>query len=212
MEVVMQVINFILEHKELFATLLGAVIAILKLTAWGKAKARALELIVDIIEKLGAQKVKDMVAKAEPKLNGAAKDALTDAVAKADPAKKEPGTPSLGPLAKNSPPGPAKKEAAPGAVSAQPLDPPRKLEGPVDVNSLPNMSEGDRARCQLPKIQVNMVRPVMKNRPIPSAIINLQPVQVGERIPNTRVLLIGVSSRGIAIEIEGTGKRFQIRY
>ena len=51
-----------------------------------------------------------------------------------------------------------------------------------------------------------------KARPYASAIINLQPVQVGEKIPGSDAVLIGVESRAIGIEIEGTGERFHIRF
>jgi len=59
---------------------------------------------------------------------------------------------------------------------------------------------------------VNMVRPASKARPYASAIINLEPVQVGERISGSQAILVGVESRAIAVEIEGTGQRYHIRF
>jgi len=82
-----QIVAFIIEHKELFATFLVSLLMIIKLTAWGRAQATALDAVIGVIERLGAGNVKNSVARTESSLSGAAKDALTDSVAKADPKK-----------------------------------------------------------------------------------------------------------------------------
>ena len=78
--------------------------------------------------------------------------------------------------------------------------------------SLPALRASDKAKYGLDGIHVNMVRPASKARPYASAIINLEPVQVGEKIPGSEAILIGVESRAIGIEIEGTGERYHIRF
>jgi hypothetical protein len=60
-------------------------------TAWGKAQARALDVVVGVIERVGARDVKTAVVQSEITLPAAAKDALQDSVAKADK-KKSPVT------------------------------------------------------------------------------------------------------------------------
>jgi len=83
----------ILDNKELFVTLIVTVLAIVKLTAWGRAKADALDAVIGVIERLGANFVKNGVAAQESKLATPVKDALQHAVAKADP-KKTPVPPA----------------------------------------------------------------------------------------------------------------------
>ena len=82
-----QVIRFILENREVLATFVIALIAVIKLTAWGKAQAAALDAVVGVIERMGVRDVKTAVARTETTLSSAAKDALKDSVAKADPKK-----------------------------------------------------------------------------------------------------------------------------
>ena len=82
----------------------------------------------------------------------------------------------------------------------------------VDVFSLPVLKESDKARFGLSNLRVNMVRPAGKNAPYASAVINLRPVYVGERIPNTSATLVAVEDRGIAIEVGDTGERFHVRF
>ncbi len=99
---------------------------------------------------------------------------------------------------------PAKPERANEAPREQPL--------PANLMSLPVLSEGEKARHGLSDVKVNLVRPATRTRPYASAIVNLQPVQVGEKIPDTDAILIGVEPRAIAIEIAGTGARYHIRF
>jgi hypothetical protein len=119
----------------------------------------------------------------------------------------EAGSPREGPR-----PGPSRetRSADTGAepkAKPQPRQPER-----VNLTSLPSLSESDKARYGLRDIKVNMTRPASKTRPYASAIINLQPVQVGERIPGSRAILIGVETRAIGIEIEGGSERYHIRF
>ena len=82
-----QMIKFILENREVLLTFVIALIAVVKLTAWGKAQSAALDAVVGVIERMGIREVKAAVASKETTLPAAAKDALKDSVAKADPKK-----------------------------------------------------------------------------------------------------------------------------
>jgi len=87
-----QILTFILDHKELIGTLIVTLLTVVKLTAWGRAKAAALEAVIGVIERLGAKEVKTGVAGQELNLDTAAQDALRHAVAKVDPKKTPDGT------------------------------------------------------------------------------------------------------------------------
>jgi len=87
----MQLIGFVLENREVLLAFILSLIAIIKLTAWGKAQSAALDAVVGVIERIGAREVKREVAMAQMSLPAGAKDALKDSVAKADP-KKSPLT------------------------------------------------------------------------------------------------------------------------
>lgn len=87
----MQLIGFILENREVIVAFILSLIAVIKLTTWGKAQAAALDAVVGVIERIGAREVKREVAMAQMSLPAGAKDALKDSVAKADP-KKSPLT------------------------------------------------------------------------------------------------------------------------
>ncbi len=82
-----QITTFILGHKELFVTFLVSLLMIIRLTAWGRAQAAALDAVIGVVERLGAVDVKTGVAGTQKRLGDAAKDAITDSVAKADPKK-----------------------------------------------------------------------------------------------------------------------------
>lgn len=84
----------------------------------------------------------------------------------------------------------------------------------MDVFSLPVLKESDKARLGMGNLRINMLKPASRNVPYASAVINLRPVYVGERIPNTSATLVAVDPRGkgIALEIEGSGERFHIRF
>ena len=63
MQLLEQTLTFFFDHKELLTTLLVSLIAILKLTSWGRAQSAALDAVIGIIERVGDKKVKtDIVA------------------------------------------------------------------------------------------------------------------------------------------------------
>ena len=84
-------IAFVSDNRDLFITLAGSILAIIKLTAWGRAKAAALDTVTTAIERLRATDVKKAVAAREAGLAAGALDALQVSVAKADPGKTAPG-------------------------------------------------------------------------------------------------------------------------
>ena len=79
-----------------------------------------------------------------------------------------------------------------------------------DISLLPILTMSDKERLGLGRLRINMIRVPNKHRPHGSAIVNLRAVYVGERIPGTRVKLIGVEMRGIAVEDESTGSQFYV--
>jgi hypothetical protein len=84
----MEVLKLVLTNWDALITLLLAVIAVMKLTGWGRANAEALQAVVDAIEKLQQTEVKGEVAKLQTGLSEVAQDALEDAVYAADRKKK----------------------------------------------------------------------------------------------------------------------------
>ena len=91
MQLVEQILTFLFEHKEVLTTLLVSLVALLKLTSWGRSRSEALDAVVDIIERVGDKKVKTDIAAHEAHLKAGARDALHYAVSKADPKKKATG-------------------------------------------------------------------------------------------------------------------------
>ncbi|MHB9037909.1 MAG: hypothetical protein ACYC64_14725 [Armatimonadota bacterium] len=83
------ILKFVIENKDVLITFVIALVAVIKLTAWGKAQATALDTVVAVIEKLGAGNVKLRVANSMYALSGGAQDAIADSVAKADPKKTQ---------------------------------------------------------------------------------------------------------------------------
>lgn len=81
---------------------------------------------------------------------------------------------------------------------------------PEAVNALPRLTLADQERYGLGELRLNVLREAGPGNPDPVAIINLKKVYLGEQIPGTRARLVGISSRAIAIEIEGTGTRFRV--
>ena len=75
-------------------TLILAGLALLKVTAWGRANAEALQTVTHVIEAVQAKDVKQAMAGLEDDLSETAQDALRDAVATVD-AKKSPLAPAL---------------------------------------------------------------------------------------------------------------------
>lgn len=83
-------VRFLIENRDVLITFLIALMAVIKLTTWGKAQASALDTVVGVIEMLGARDVKSGVSTATDALSSNAQAAITDSVAKADPKKESP--------------------------------------------------------------------------------------------------------------------------
>ena len=83
-------IRFLIENREVLITFLIALVAVIKLTAWGRSQAQALDTLVGVIEGLGARTVKAGVSDASDDLSQGIQDAISDSVAKVDPKKKSP--------------------------------------------------------------------------------------------------------------------------
>jgi len=83
---------------------------------------------------------------------------------------------------------------------------------PESIFRLPVLRRSEAENYGLDGIQINMVRPPDKMRPYGSAIINLETVHTGEKIPGTDAVLIAVEKKGIAIEIEGSKDRYHIPF
>lgn len=93
---------------------------------------------------------------------------------------------------------------APKVINPSPL--------PANIYALPPLRETEKSRLGLRDLQVNMCRPATKSRPQASAIINLQTVYIGETVPGSDAILVGVETRGIAIEVPDTGARYHVRF
>ena len=76
--------SFFFTHQDVLTTLLIGLVAVLKLTAWGRSQAAALDTVVGAIERAGDPRLKRDIASREADLKRAVKDALRDAVAKVD--------------------------------------------------------------------------------------------------------------------------------
>jgi hypothetical protein len=151
-------------------------------------------------------KTKDtkMALAASAKPDAAAGDGLT-------PPAGLPGNPPVvtPPALPVNPPSVLSTPSAPAAETV----PARKSAGfvePEAVNALPRLTLADQERYGLGELRLNVLREAGPGNPDPVAIINLKKVYLGERIPGTSARLIGISSRAIAIEIEGSGARFRV--
>jgi hypothetical protein len=87
MQLASELIRFLIQNLDILLGALVPVIALLKLTAWGRANAEALDALVRAVENLGAKDVKTAIALEEGKLSDVAQDVLRDAVARADQKK-----------------------------------------------------------------------------------------------------------------------------
>ena len=82
------ILDFIVERRGLLITLLASILAIIKLTKWGKAHEEALDTVINAIEQIGSKSVKKLVSTKEGLLSTAAQEVIRCAVAKVDPKKK----------------------------------------------------------------------------------------------------------------------------
>ena len=87
MEHYLQLIN---DNLDTIVMVVGVVIAILRLTAWGKANKAALDAVTDAIEKTDAKEVKEKIKTIHDSLPAGASNALQDSVRTADDKKKTP--------------------------------------------------------------------------------------------------------------------------
>lgn len=85
-----EMVRFLTENREVLIAFILSLIAVIKLTAWGKAQAAALDTVVGVVEELGISNVKRAVSNAAGELTAGAQDAISDSVAKVDPKKKSP--------------------------------------------------------------------------------------------------------------------------
>jgi hypothetical protein len=118
---------------------------------------------------------------------------------------------------------PAPPEAMPPSTAAPdraPREPEAAVQAPLhqseiplsteELRMLPMLRSAARMRHGLENLKLNVLREAGENRPDGLAIINLNKVYIGERIPETRAILIGVEYRGIGIEIIESGERFYV--
>lgn len=85
----------------------------------------------------------------------------------------------------------------------------------LDIEALAKhpLRETDKRRLGLVGLQINMLQPVNKKRPVASAIINLNTVYVGEIVPRTTAKLVAVDGvKGIIIEMLDTKERFYVPF
>lgn len=106
--------------------------------------------------------------------------------------------------------------ALPGVETppAAPPEPSIVAPGPLpsDISKLPMLRDSDKGRIGFDKVKINMLQPKSDSRPYAKAIINLKPVLIGERIPDTRTTLIAVQINGIAIEVNGSRERYFVSF
>lgn len=89
---------------------------------------------------------------------------------------------------------------------------PRRSFGPVDMDALPMMNHADRDRMGLTELKINLLRPPGERRPIGLAILNLDKVYVGDKIPGSSARLVGVNIHGIAVESTTSGAQYFIEH
>jgi len=143
----------------------------------------------------------------------------TPAPAETPPPNPPPRTETAPPIEDIAPPeprvmaGPKRQESldplsAPSTLNLSPETPDNQPQddAPRSINILPRLSTAIQNQYQLTDKRVNMPRP--HTEPRKSAVIDMEVVYVGDRVPGTNARLIGVDGRGVAIEIIGTGERY----
>lgn len=83
-------IKIVLENWDTIMVIIGAIIALIRLTAWGKANKAALDTVTEAIEQLDAKEVKEKVDNLHGALPKGAANALQDSVRKVDKSKTPP--------------------------------------------------------------------------------------------------------------------------
>jgi hypothetical protein len=89
------IVTQIMENMETIMAFVGLAIALIRLTSWGRANGKALDAVVDAIEKIDIADDQKAKVKAEVKnkmttLGGDSADAIDHAVRRADPKKPTP--------------------------------------------------------------------------------------------------------------------------
>ena len=130
------------------------------------------------------------------------------------PAPEPSATPVSSETAITTPPPAPEVELQPDfEVAAKPAEStPVEKNWPEDIRELPALSPAAKAKLGLEDFVVNMPMPATNARPVASAIINRMKVYKNERVLNTRVRLIDVSTHGVAIEVIDTGERYYVRH
>ena len=90
MQLIIDLIRWFFANLDILLGAVLPIIAVLKLTAWGRANAEALDTLTRVIEELDAKDVKAAMATKESQLSDVARDVLRDAVATADSKKRTP--------------------------------------------------------------------------------------------------------------------------
>lgn len=115
--------------------------------------------------------------------------------------------------------GPMMKTVSPARTSPPEAKREPVASGPappaLDIEALAKrpLRETDKRRLGLVGLQINMLQPVNKKRPLASAIINLNTVYVGEIVPRTTAKLIAVDGiKGIVLEMLDTKERFYVPF
>ena len=105
---------------------------------------------------------------------------------------------------------PPRPVAEPAGTS--PARPAAREPMPDDISKLPMLRDSDKGRLGFENVKINMLQPKNDSRPYAKAIINLKPVLVGERIPDTRTTLLAVAMNGIAIEVNDSRERYFVSF
>lgn len=92
MQLITDLLRFFFGNLDIILGAVLPIIAVLKLTSWGRANAEALRAAALVIEELGAKEVKEAIASKESGLTDVAKDVLQDAVSTVDPKKTPRGS------------------------------------------------------------------------------------------------------------------------
>jgi hypothetical protein len=96
------------------------------------------------------------------------------------------------------------------AVRAPVVKPAKAEPLPADISTLPVLRSSDRAKHNLEYLEINMLREAGEAYPYAKAIINLNSLFVGDRIPQTQAKVVAIELRGIAIEMIGSKERYYI--
>ena len=80
---------------------------------------------------------------------------------------------------------------------------PKANESISDPSVLPILTPSEQSRLGLPRLRVNFVSRASSSGPQPYALINYNKVYVGETIPETNARLVGVSVKGVGIDVGG---------